>query len=282
MEIIAQLGERRFRVNVTQAYDLALPVRFDSVEQSSGPERLKVFAAAAPQRAVYKAGSFVGSVAQGGSCNCETYSFTPHTSGTHTEGVGHLSHELLPVFSLLKDSLLPATVLTLLPTLAVDTAEHYEPTLRATDLVLTRTTLQAALEAFRGEGEFLQALVLRTLPNSSAKKTYDYDAAKAVPFFTLEAMEYIVALGVRHLLVDLPSLDRLDDGGILANHRLFWGLERGSHSVSMQTASLKTVTELIYVPDIVPDGCYVLNLQVAALWGDATPSRPLLYALEAI
>ena len=45
---------------------------------------------------------------------------------------------------------------------------------------------------------------------------------KKLPFFSIEAMNYIVGLGVEHLLVDTPSVDRLlDDGHLL--HIIFFG-----------------------------------------------------------
>jgi hypothetical protein len=42
----------------------------------------------------------------------------------------------------------------------------------------------------------------------------------------------------------------------------------------------RTVTELIYAPDPIPDGHYLLNLQVAPLLADAAPSRPVLYPVR--
>ena len=42
-----------------------------------------------------------------------------------------------------------------------------------------------------------------------------------------------------------------------------------------------TITELAYVDDTVPDGVYLMSLQIPAFGGDAVPSRPLLYAVRA-
>src|SRR6185369_11197614 len=100
------------------------------------------------------------------------------------------------------------------------------------------------------------------------------------PYFTAEAMEYIVGRGFKHLLVDLPSIDRLFDEGKLANHRIFWNVERGSFEVNAGTRRNSTITELIYVPDVVEDGEYLLNLQIAPFESDASPSRPLLFRLK--
>ena len=87
---------------------------------------------------------------------------------------------------------------------------------------------------------------------------------------------------VDHLLVDLPSVDRMQDNGLLLAHRAFWGMPQGSAALSQATHPHATITELIYVPDNVADGNYLLNLQVAPLDADAAPSRPLLYPLTDI
>jgi hypothetical protein len=42
----------------------------------------------------------------------------------------------------------------------------------------------------------------------------------------------------------------------------------------------KTITELIFVPNEVKDGPYLLNLQTAAFENDATPSRPVIYPIH--
>ena len=40
-----------------------------------------------------------------------------------------------------------------------------------------------------------------------------------------------------------------------------------------------TVTEMIFVPNEVHDGDYLLELQLPRFMNDAAPSRPVLYAL---
>jgi hypothetical protein len=54
---------------------------------------------------------------------------------------------------------------------------------------------------------------------------------------------------------------------------------QGSHSLAGKKPSPKTVTELIHVSPSLPDGQYMLNLQVAAFASDAAPSRPILYEI---
>jgi len=44
--------------------------------------------------------------------------------------------------------------------------------------------------------------------------------------------------------------------------------------------SNKTITEMIFVPNKIKDGNYLLQLQVINFSGDAAPSRPIIYPLE--
>ena len=96
-------------------------------------------------------------------------------------------------------------------------------------------------------------------------------------FFSIEAMEYIVSLGVQHLLVDTPSVDRLLDEGNLSAHNIFWETKEKEFNLNSMT---KTITELIFVSEKIKDGIYLLNLQVPSFVSDAAPSRPILYKLN--
>jgi arylformamidase len=90
----------------------------------------------------------------------------------------------------------------------------------------------------------------------------------------------IRARGVQHLLVDLPSLDPLYDGGVLAAHRVFGDVLPGSQELPGEAARRRTVTEMIFVPDELPDGRYRLTIQTPNIVSDAVPSRPILFFLE--
>jgi kynurenine formamidase len=117
-----------------------------------------------------------------------------------------------------------------------------------------------------------QALVLRTLPNTNDKLTKHY-SSKNPPYIEAAAVLHMVNAGINHLLVDLPSLDREHDEGKLAAHHVFWNYPQ-------QTQSHRTITEFVYVPNQVPDGLYLLNLQISSFENDAAPSKPLLYKLD--
>ena len=90
------------------------------------------------------------------------------------------------------------------------------------------------------------------------------------PYFTVDFMDALVRQGVEHLLVDLPSVDREVDGGRLEAHHAFWGLPDNPRPHC-------TITELVYVPEDVSDGLYLLHLGVAPMDNDAAISRPVLY-----
>jgi kynurenine formamidase len=100
----------------------------------------------------------------------------------------------------------------------------------------------------------------------------DYDSATDVPYITPQAMQMIVDLGVKHLLVDLPSVDKMDDPELQAHH-IFWQSAQGE-------TSKRTITELVYVPNHLADGTYLLNLMVPNIVLDAVPSKPILYPLH--
>lgn len=268
MKMNLEISGNRYSANLQNPLDITIPVQFDG-------QGLTAFGASAASGEAYRAGDYVGDVREGGSCNCEVLSFAPHLHGTHTECVGHISEGRIAIADVYCGGLHPATVVTLQPVAPSETGEHYAVALEESDRLITAESLRGQLEV----SDFLQALVIRTLPNAPAKQQGDY-AMPMPPFFTTEAMELIVQLGVEHLLIDTPSVDRLNDEGKLSNHHIYWGIEQGSHAVDAATPSRKTITELIYVPESVKDGQYLLDLQVAAFMMDAAPSHPVLYEVN--
>jgi kynurenine formamidase len=224
----------------------------------------------------YLTDKLVGDTRRGGSCNFEEYTLVPHCNGTHTECVGHISYERISVQENLKDILIPAVLISVKQEKADKTRDTYNPQKNNEDLFITKTALEQSIIKFGTD--FLKALIIRTLPNDDTKKTRNY-MKEPPPFFSLEAMEYISSLNVNHLLVDIPSVDRTFDEGKLSAHHIFWNVKQGSHEVDMKDHSFKTITEMIYVPDEVTDGIYLLNLQIAPFVADASPSRPVIMRL---
>ncbi|WP_066838184.1 cyclase family protein [Rufibacter ruber] len=241
---------RNYTFDPLQPLDISLPL-------AAGPENINCFWAEPVQVETITVGDFVGSVAAGGATNYQRVHLTPHGNGTHTECYGHISPD--PAATLdqcLRRFLFVAQVVTVAPR----RQENGDLMVMANDVLA------------KVEGTHLpEALVLRTLPNSEAKRTAHYSGTN--PAYLEPALaQFLAENQIEHLLLDLPSVDREEDGGALLAHRAFW-----QYPAAVRTNA--TITELIFVPDAVADGLFLLNLQVTSLVLDASPSRPVLYAL---
>jgi len=259
---------RSWQADLSSPVDLAIPLQFP------GPQP-RFFAEGPAVAEPLRAGSYTGEVASGASCNCGVYTLAPHCHGTHTECVGHLTDDATQVSDLTPVAPALALLVTVSPeplgaAAGESTGRHDEA-----DLVLSRASLAAAAERWMGDP--WTALVVRTRPNDPAKRARTYAGDCPAPYFTPDAMRWVVARDVVSLVVDLPSLDRADDGGTLAAHRLFWGLPPGARDARQARRRRALVTELAYVPEAAPDGLYLLELHVPAFGADAAPSRPVLY-----
>jgi arylformamidase len=239
---------------------------------------LRCFGAPAADNKPLVIGDFTGRVDDGASCNCSVLTLTPHANGTHTEGVGHLTAERVDVQSIIPRRLLIAALLTVEPEIAGDSRESSSPAPHVDDLLISRAAIERAWPLSLDPRLKAQAVVIRTLPNER-DKFLDLRYATA-PFLSLEAATWLVASGVEHLVLDVPSADRSSDGGELTTHRVFFGLPRASSSVLEAQRPKSTITELAYIPDAVSDGWYFLSLQSPAIAGDAVPSRPVVYPLR--
>ena len=134
-----------------------------------------------------------------------------------------------------------------------------------------RLLLESQIREVLSEKE-AEALIIRTLPNDALKLRTNYSGSNP-PYLQPEAAAYMAECGVQHLLVDLPSVDREEDGGRLLAHRAFWRFPG-------RTREACTISELIYVDNSIEDGLYLLNLQIASFELDVSPSKPVLYKLQ--
>jgi len=259
-----------FRADLLACHDLAIAQDFDGLQP-------RWFDAPPAHSAALSSGGFSGRVARGASCNCSTLTLTPHCDGTHTECAGHLTREPLEVRTVAPAGLVPALLLSVTPVPAGRSAESTLPTPDTDDLLITAAALAVAWPA---QPLFApRALIVRTLPNTSGKRSRDYRSEPAA-FLSLPAAELMVARGIEHLVLDVPSADRASDGGLLSAHRAFFGLPAGDAALAAVGRPQCTITELAFINDAAADGCYLLSLQLPALGGDALPSRPLLYPVR--
>lgn len=198
---------------------------------------------------------WIGSVKDGGAVNFRNIFFNPHGHGTHTECLGHITPEVYSINRHLKQYFFQSVVISV------------SPEKRGEDDVITLNQLKEL-----NKYDSIEALVLRTLPNTMEKKSKNYSSTNP-PFIDVECLEIINKLNVKHLLIDLPSVDKESDEGKLAFHHGFWEVPKNPRFD-------RTITEMIFVPEEAKDGEYLLNLQVAPFENDASPSRPVLFSME--
>lgn len=204
----------------------------------------------------FASGSFIGDVGQGGTVNCEILEISTHGNGTHTECVGHISHEKY----FIKDCLQQFFWLATLVSVPLSTTENGDAILCATD---THDALGDTTN---------KAVIIRTLPNDESKKMRQWSGSNP-PYLETAAAAMLRDRGVLHLVLDLPSVDKELDGGALASHKAFWNYP---HLPRLDA----TITEMVYVPDTIPDGEYLLHFGILMLESDASPSTMVMYRLE--
>lgn len=241
--------DEEIEIDLNCPLDISIPIR------PTG-NNLTAFYVGQPRFEPVMDNGFIGSVEKGGNVNFNDVFFNPHGHGTHTECLGHITKAFYSVNDCLKKHFYKAQLMTVCPT-KKDSG----------DFVVEKSQIEGKLEKGRCE-----ALILRTLPNDNSKKEKQYSGTNP-PYMDIALIPLLEEAGVKHLLVDLPSVDREEDGGKLAFHHAFW-------QVPENPRLDKTITELIYVDDSIKDGRYILNLQVAPFENDAAPSRPVLFGLN--
>ena len=240
---------KTYQADLGKPIDISIPLR-------TGEENVNAWYVAPVKIEPVQSDDWIGDVNKGGSVNFRNITFNPHGNGTHTECVGHISKEDYTINKSLTTFFFIAELVTILP----DEIENG-------DKVITKKHLQNTLDNKRPE-----AIVIRTLDNNISKINRHYSNTNP-PYLTEDAALYIHELGIDHLLIDLPSVDRESDGGKLLAHHAFWQYPH-------QTKRNRTITEMIYVPNMVFDGTYLLNIQIASFENDASPSKPVLYQLN--
>ena len=240
-------NNQAYRIDLSKPLDISLCLRGDNKNPVAW--YLK-----APKIEPVREGNWTGKVSRGASTNFNNISFNPHGHSTHTECVGHITHEFHSINDTLRTFFFPAKLVSI------------EPQALGSDRIITLEQIEKLIKPTEAE-----ALIVRTLPNSIAKRSQQYSHTNW-PYIEESAARYIRECGVLHLLVDLPSVDKEKDEGKLLAHKAFWDYPK-------HTRLNATITELVYVPQKVEDGNYFLNLQIASFENDAAPAKPVLYKL---
>lgn len=207
-------------------------------------------------------GDWIGKVSEGSSStNFNNIFFNPHGHGTHTECLGHITKEFYSINQSLKQFFFLAELISVQPELQND------------DFIISKIQIENALN-----GTSPEAIIIRTLPNSFDKLSKKYSNTNP-PYLSEDAAIFIRESGIQHLLIDLPSVDKEHDKGKLLAHKAFWNVKDVTN-LNADALKNSTITEMIFVNDVVKDGSYLLNLQIAPFENDASPSKPILFAIK--
>ena len=242
-----QYNSNKYKIDFSQPIDISIPL-------IASKQNVNAWYIDEPKIEPVQIEDWIASVAKGSPVNFNNIQFNPHAHGTHTECVGHITKKVHSINQNLNQFFFLAEVITVAPEKLND------------DFVISKKQVQFALGNKKRD-----AVVIRTMPNTKEKLSMQYSNTN--PTYLLEeTANYLKKKGVKHLLIDLPSVDKEKDEGKLLAHNAFWNT----------TGKLRldaTITEFIFVPNNVVDGTYFLNLQIAPFENDATPSKPVLYEI---
>lgn len=248
MKAIIKYESNTYQIDLSKPLDISIPLR-------ASENNVNAWYLDDPKIDPVKNDDWIGSIKEGASVNFNNIYFNPHAHGTHTECIGHITKEFYSVNKNLKQFFFTAELISV-------AAEKYMK-----DTVISKKQIELLLKDKTPE-----ALVIRTMPNTKDKNKRHYSNTNWT-YMTEEAMVFIRSKGIKHLLIDLPSVDREHDGGTLLAHKAFWDFD-GKQRLDC------TITEFIYVSNKIEDGSYLLNLQIAPFENDATPSKPVLYKIN--
>lgn len=268
MVLYTEINGQRIKFDSENFYDISIPLLFNGDQPNS-------YNVEKARSKAYQEGKWIGDTRQGGSCNFETINLTPHCNGTHTECIGHITKKRFSINKLLKNFIYTSKVITVDLDEFDKNSDNYDPTPEGDELVISKNDL------LEHDLHGIDALIIRTRPNDESKMSRQY-ADLPPAYFTNDAMEYLSKSKLKHILVDLPSVDRMYDDGKLTNHRIWWNVNFGEYQTNQNSYLERTITEFIYVDDIVNDGDYILNFQIAPFSSDASPSKPLIYPFEKV
>jgi kynurenine formamidase len=247
MKATIEYNSRTIAVDISNPIDISIPI-------DTSKQNVNAWYIDDPEIKPAVIDDYEVSVAKGAVVNFNGITFNPHSHITHTECVGHITKEVHSVNKNLKYFIFLAEVVTIAPLF------HHG------DFIIGVKQLRRALRNKKRD-----AIVIRTLPNLEDKKSMKYSNTNPT-YLSEKAAIYLREKGIKHLLIDLPSVDKEKDDGKLLSHNAFWNT---SGKLRMDA----TITEFIYVPNEVEDGEYLLNLMIAPFENDATPSKPILYEI---
>ena len=223
MNLVFEHRDQSYHGCLAEARSIAIDLDFEGQQPN-------LFAAPQAACSPLISGEFIGRTSKGGSCNVDVIQLVPHCNGTHTETVAHIVDDPIAIGQCVMKPVMLAALITVTPRAGGQCTDNYRPEIGNSDLVIVAADIVDASTAFSELRP--DALIVRTLPNTTEKRTRCYTEQIQPPFFSVEAIAAINRLGIQHLLVDFPSVDRMRDEGLLTNHHLFWKVEEGTHRLA--------------------------------------------------
>ena len=242
-----QYNSKKHQIDLSNPLDISIPL-------IGSPDNVSAWYISNPEINPAKVDGDIISVEQGASVNFNNIEFNPHAHGTHTECVGHITEKFYSINQQLKSFFFFAELITVAPEKLGD------------DFVISKKQIQFAIGNKKRD-----AIIIRTIPNTNEKLSMQYSHTNP-PYLVEEAAVYLREKGVKHLLIDLPSIDKEKDDGELLCHNAFW-------NTAGRLRLDATITEFIFVKNTIKDGTYFLNIQIAPFENDASPSKPVLYEI---
>ncbi|KAI3653810.1 hypothetical protein MP228_001757 [Amoeboaphelidium protococcarum] len=202
-----QIGESQYKYSLSSVIDVSRRISSASETTAFGLGALKI--------------QKLCSVSDGASVNCSSVQLIPHAHSTHTECVGHINGDGTNISDLIAQ--VPPLMLCQVVSLESVQIDNDDQVVNLTD-----TTLQPGV----------QALMVNVIGQS---KSMDYCGSNP-PYLDAESITSLrlQCPSLKHLLTNLPSVDREDDGGKLQAHKALF--DQNPYG---------TITELCYIPDAI-------------------------------
>lgn len=239
-------------------HDCSIPLRRESTIDAFNLPKVEISAV--------KTSSYELSVDKGSSINCDLIKTICHAQATHTECIGHISKDKIYI-SQVCQQLSPLTCCAVME-IEPSTVDYIHPSevpknYKKSDRLITKEQVESCYKHLFDHADtvesYFDAVAIKTRKSEDSLSFSNTNP----PYFTAGAISFLSEKNVHHLLVDLPSVDKEDDGGELIAHK------------GMFQNAKNTITELCDFTDV-KQGLYVLNLQIILIESDATFSRPIL------
>jgi len=264
-----QWGQERARFDLDRPIDCAWPLHFaDAPLSERTDENPAAFGLPAPFAEPIRFGDTALATKEGAPVNCHTLHLCPHGAGTHTECAAHISDNHIRVLNAVSGTPLVAVLLDVTPKRFAESADRHGGTRHPEDLVVDAAEISAKFATTWGTTDALpEATILRAL--DPQRTSPDNFSGQNPAYLTSEAIDALLAQGAHHLVTDLPSIDREQDGGTTPSHARFFSAR-----------PLGTVTEMARLGPAVLAGRYLMQLHLPPFMWESAPSRPILFPLQ--